>query len=162
MAIFGTLEVVKNQVNENKFKIACEYLEKVIQNNSIENKRLLSLDINSFEKVDLDKNNFALEQVYNSKNRDKCFFESHKQYIDVQFILEGEEIIEVINNDNLIVNFKYDENMDLIKYRDTIDASKIILKKGDIAIFFPEDAHMPCLKLYDSIKVVKTVVKVKV
>jgi len=162
MAIFGNINIIKNQLNKNKFKIAFEYLEKVIQNNSIENKRLLSLDINAFEKVDLDENNFALEQVYNSKDRDKCFFESHKQYIDVQFILEGEEIIEVINKNDLVVSFKYDENIDLIKYDDTIHASKIILKKGDIVIFFPEDAHMPCLKLNNSVKVIKTVVKVKV
>ena len=36
------------------------------------------------------------------------------------------------------------------------------LKKGDIAIFFPDDAHMPCIKINESIKVIKTVVKVSV
>jgi biofilm protein TabA len=162
MAIFGTLEVVKQQLNNNKFNTAFEYLEKVIQSNTIENKRLLSLDIDAFEKVDLDSSNFALEQVYSSKDRNKCFFESHKQYIDVQFILEGEEIIEVINTNELEVNFPFDKDMDLMKYNDTINASSIKLKKGDVIVFFPEDAHMPCLELKDKLKVVKTVVKVAV
>jgi len=162
MAILGTLEVVKNQINNIKFKKALEYLEQVLTNETEEHKRLLSLPIDAFEKVDLDENNFGLEQVYYSKEREKCFFESHRQYIDVQFILEGEEIIEVANKDDLIINFDYNEDMDLLKYKTTLNSSIIKLKKGDVAIFFPEDAHMPCVKLNDSVKVVKTVVKVKI
>ncbi len=162
MAIFGTLEVVKEQVDNIKFKKAFEYLEQVLKEETVENKRLLSLPINAFEKVVLDNNNFGLEQVYNSKNREDCFFESHRQYIDVQFILEGEEIIEVSNINNLEIDFKYNDEMDLLKYKPTSNSSIIKLKKGDVAIFYPQDAHMPCVKLNKSRKVVKTVVKVAV
>ena len=162
MAIFGTLETVKNQVDSAKFKKAFDYLEQVLEDGTTENKRLLSLPINAFEKEDLDENNFGLEQVYNSKERNDCFFESHRQYIDVQFILEGEEIIEVVNIDDLSVDFKYNDEMDLLKYKTTTESSIIKLKKGDVAIFFPQDAHMPCIKLNKSTKVIKTVVKVAV
>lgn len=162
MAIFGTLEVVKNQVNNIKFAKAFEYLAEALQNGSNVNKRLLSLAIDAFEKVDLDKNNFGLEQVYNTKDRKDCFFESHREYIDVQFILEGEEIIELTNSNDLIVNFEYNKEMDLIKYETTNQSSILRLKKGDVAIFYPQDAHMPCVKLINSVKVVKTVVKVKI
>ena len=162
MAIFGTLDVVKNQVDNEKFKKAFEYLEQVLKEETVENKRLLSLPINAFEKVNLDENNFALEQIYNSKERNQCFFESHKQYIDVQFIVEGEEIIEVSNINNLTVSFEYDNKMDLIKYNTIENISTILLQKGDVAIFYPQDAHMPCIKLNKSLKVVKTVVKVVV
>ena len=162
MAIFGTLKVVKEQVKEAKFKKAFEYLESVLKDGTIENKRLLSLPIDAFEKVDLDKNNFGLEQVYNSKEREQCFFESHRDYIDVQFILEGEEIIEVVDINDLVVNFPYDKEMDLVKYDDNKSSSVVKLKKGDIAIFYPRDGHMPCVRLNESVKVVKTAVKVKV
>lgn len=162
MAIFGTLEVVKGQVKDAKFKRALEYLEAVLKGGTIENRRLLTLPVNAFEKVDLDENNFGLEQVYHSKERENCFFESHRQYIDVQFILEGEEIIEVADIDNLVVNFTYNQDMDLVKYNDNKNASLIKLQKGDVAIFYPKDGHMPCVKLNESVKVVKTVVKVKV
>lgn len=162
MAIFGRLEVVENQLNNDKFKKAFNYLKKVTKEGSIENKRLSSLPINAFEKVDLDECNFGLEQVYISKNREKCFFESHKQYIDVQFVLEGEEIIEVANIDDLMISFDYHEEMDLIKYETINNTSTITLQKGDVAIFYPEDAHMPCIKLSKSLKVLKTVVKVAV
>ncbi|HIP30560.1 MAG TPA: DUF386 domain-containing protein [Sulfurospirillum arcachonense] len=162
MAIFGKLDVVKNQVNKQKFALAFEYLKKVMDTDSIEHKRLMSYPLDAFEKIDLDENNFALEQVYDSKERTNCFFESHRQYIDVQLILEGEEIIEVTHKDKLNISMPYSEEMDLLKYDDTQEASQIVLKKGDIAIFYPEDAHMPCLKLNKNSKVVKTVVKVAV
>ena len=162
MAIFGNINLVKEQIVNDRFKKAFEYLELALQNDSSINKRLLDMNIGSFKKVDLDDLNFALEQVYDSKDRRECFFESHKSYIDVQFILDGEEIIEVCNVDQLVVSQKYDEAMDLIKYNPTKQASTIRLKKGDIAIFHPQDAHMPCVKVDDSVKVVKTVVKVPV
>lgn len=162
MAIFGNIEVLRNQVTDEKFDKAFEYLTEVLKENTQENKRLISLPLNAFEKVDLDDNNFALEQIYNSKEREDCFFESHKKYIDVQFILDGEEIIEVDNISNLNETFSYNDEMDLIKYNDSKFSSSIKLKKGDIAIFYPEDAHMPCVKITESQKVVKTVVKVKV
>lgn len=162
MALFGNIEVLKKQIKDDKFKTAFEYLVKVLDESTEENKRLNSYDLNVFEKIDLDENNFALEQTYFSKDRDKCFFESHRKNIDVQFILEGEEIMEIDNIKNLNVTFQYDENMDLIKYGDSNFSSSIKLKKGDIAIFFPDDAHMPGIKINESKKIIKTVVKVTV
>ncbi len=162
MAIFGSLEVVKTQVDDKKFKVAFEYLEKVLKDGTLENRRLLSLNTGAFEKVLLDKNNFGLEQVYQSKSREACFFESHQQYIDVQFILEGEEIIEVCDNSLLELTMPYNQEMDLIKYKDTKQSSLIRLQKGDVAVFYPKDAHMPCVSTGKTVKVVKTVVKVKV
>jgi len=162
MAMFGNLEVLKKQITDDKLKIAFEYLTRVLNEKSEENKRLNSYDLDVFEKIDLDVNNFALEQTYLSKDREQCFFESHRKYIDVQFILEGEEIIEVDNINNLNINFEYDKNMDLIKYDDSSFASAIKLKKGDVAIFLPDDAHLPCIKVDAYTKVIKTVVKVAV
>lgn len=162
MAIFGNLEVVKLQVQDERFKIAFEYLTKVFNSSSEEYLRLTSYDSDVFNKIRLDENNFALEQTYLSKNREICFFESHQQYIDVQFILDGEEIIEVSTSNSLEVLMPYSSEMDLIKYKDTENASSIVLKKGDLAIFYPQDAHMPCLKLAEPTNIIKTVVKVKV
>ena len=162
MAIFGNIDVVKQQANGEKFKRAFEYLELALKTASNENKRLLDLEIGAFEKVDLNDSSFALEQVYYSKNRSECFFESHKDYIDIQFILDGEEIIEVCDVNQLVVSQEHDKTMDLIKYHPTGQASTIRLKKGDVAIFYPKDGHMPCVQVDKSVKVVKTVVKVAI
>jgi len=162
MAIFGKLEILKEQLSSDKFIKAFGYLENVLKQGTTANERLLSLPLNAFEKVDIDENNFGLEQVYNSKERENCFFESHKQYIDVQFILEGEEIIEVANSSDLSIDMPYSDEMDLMKYTMTNNSSILKLQKGDVAIFYPEDAHMPCVQVESSLKVVKTVVKVRV
>ncbi|MDD5401189.1 MAG: YhcH/YjgK/YiaL family protein [Sulfurimonas sp.] len=162
MALFGALEIVKSQANQEKFAVAFEYLERLVDKNSIEHKRLMSCSLDSCKKVELDDGNFALEQIYNAKERKECFFESHRKYIDIQFILSGEEIIEVSNATLLVVSLAYNEQADLIKYEDIKQASSIVLKAGDAAIFYPQDAHMPCIKATDELKVVKAVVKVKI
>ena len=162
MAIFGKFGVVKNQVKSERFSTAFEYLAKVLDSTSVESQRLQSLPMDSFVKIELDKDNFALEQVYYTKERKDCFFESHRDYIDVQFILEGEEIIELESLNCLNVSSPYTSDIDLIKYEDIECASILVLKKGDVAIFYPEDGHMPGLKISDSKKLIKTVVKVKV
>jgi YhcH/YjgK/YiaL family protein len=162
MALFGTLDILKEQADHQKFSIAFDYLAKVLQKDSKENKRLLDLPLNAFKKVRLDSDNFALEQVYTSKERAFCFFESHKQYIDVQLIVEGEEFIEVATSSSLHIVVPYDEKIDLIKYDSSSNTSIIQLQQGDIAIFYPEDAHMPCIKTGKPTKVVKTVVKVSI
>ncbi|NCC88058.1 MAG: hypothetical protein EOM05_09375 [Clostridia bacterium] len=73
MAIFGTLEVVKSQADNQKFRVAFDYLDKIMRMDSTEHKRLMSYPLNTFEKIQLDENNFALEQVYMTKER-HCFF----------------------------------------------------------------------------------------
>ncbi|WP_310442143.1 YhcH/YjgK/YiaL family protein [Sulfurimonas sp.] len=162
MALFGALEVVKAQADREKFATAFLYLEKLIDKNSVEYKRLMECPSGGCKKVELDEENFALEQVYDAKDRKECFFESHRKYIDVQFILAGEEIIEVSNRNLLAVALAYNEELDFIKYEDKKGISSIVLKAGDVAIFYPQDAHMPCIKAGSGTKVLKAVVKVRV
>lgn len=162
MAIFGTLEVIKNQADNKKFDVAFNYIEEVMTKDTQEYNRLINYPLNTFEKIELDENNFALEQVYLTKDNNACFFESHQMYIDIQLIADGEEIIEVTDCNALTISSSYNETMDLIKYKDSELASSIVLKKGDIAIFYPSDAHKPCIKTLDANKVIKTVIKVKV
>lgn len=162
MALFGALEVVKNQADREKFATAFLYLERLVDKNSVEHKRVMETALDVCKKIELDEQSFVLEQAYNSKDREECFFESHRKYIDVQFILGGEEIIEVSNTNLLAVALAYNEELDFIKYEDKKGISSIILKAGNVAIFYPQDAHMPCIKVKESVKVIKAVVKVGV
>ncbi|OHE21387.1 MAG: hypothetical protein A2540_01230 [Sulfurimonas sp. RIFOXYD2_FULL_37_8] len=162
MALFGKLEVIKDQAEKKKFKIAFKYLQKFADKSSKEYREVMSYSFGICKKIELDNNNFVLEQVYSSKEREECFFESHKKYIDMQFIVSGEEIIEVANSKYLICIQAYDEEKDIAIYKNTKETSLIFLKAGDIAIFYPQDAHMPCIKANKCDKVVKVVVKVKI
>lgn len=162
MALFGALEVVKSQADREKFAAAFLYLEKLIDKDSIEHKIVMDTALDVCKRTELDENCFVLEQAYSSKDRKECFFESHRKYIDVQFILSGEEIIEVSDTNLLCVDLAYNDEMDYVKYRDKNGSSSIVLKAGDVAIFYPQDAHMPCIKVGESAKVIKAVVKVRI
>lgn len=162
MALFGKLEDIISQAENKKIGIVFKYLEKLTDSSSLEYREIMSYSLGACKKVELDGDNFILEQVYSSKDRNECLFESHKKYIDIQFIVYGEEIIEVANSKNLISTQAYDEKKDIVIYKDTKQASLIFLKAGDIAIFYPQDAHMPCIKINKCDKVVKIVVKIKI
>ena len=69
-------------------------------------------------------------------------FESHKQYIDIQYILEGTEQIEYADLQNLTVTQPYKEEGDCAL--ETGKGVLLTLNAGDFAIFCPEDAHKPC------------------
>jgi len=162
MALFGKIEALNHQIDGEKFTKAFDYLEQVMHSGSVENERLLSMSIDDVNKKYLDQYTFVLEQAYMSRNRSECFYESHRNYIDIQLLLEGEELVEVASTDEMDIKLPYDKETDVVKYNDSCNYSVIRLKHGFVAIFYPQDAHMPCLKIENRKKIVKTVVKVPI
>lgn len=162
MAIFGTIETVKEQINDSKFDKAFLYIQKLQDKNSAEYKSLSNIKLNECNKIELNENCFVLEQSYISKNKEDCFFESHKKYIDIQYIFEGEEIMEVEKLSNLQVTTAYKEDLDYAKYSQSKDSSVLKIRENELAIFYPNDAHMPCIKIDENKKVIKAVFKISV
>ncbi|MBU0924201.1 YhcH/YjgK/YiaL family protein [bacterium] len=162
MAIFGTIKTVKEQINDSKFDKAFLYIQKLQDKNSAEYKSLSNIKLNQCNKIELDVNCFVLEQTYISKNKEDCFFESHKKYIDIQYIFEGEEIMEVEKLSNLQVTTAYKEDLDYAKYSQSKDSSVLKIRENELAIFYPNDAHMPCIKIDENKKVIKAVFKISV
>jgi YhcH/YjgK/YiaL family protein len=108
---------------------------------------------------------FALVSEYKAKEIKDCQYEFHKKYIDIQVLIDGHEIIYVTPATNVNVLVEYDKNKD-IAYGDVAEGAKIdtvIMGTGHAVILYPEDAHLPCVRIngYDSI-VKKIVVKVAV
>ena len=160
MAIFSHWQTVKEQLNNPIFDAAFTYIEKLQDITSKEYKSLLNIGLDDCNKIVLDEHCFVLEQAYISKNKEDCFFESHKKYIDIQYVFEGEEIMEVENLSNLQVTTPYKEDLDYAKYSQSKDSSILKIRKNELAIFFPQDAHMPCIKLDEKKKVIKAVFKI--
>jgi biofilm protein TabA len=165
MALFGPLNVLRNQISGTKgFAVALAYALEAVRRGSVEHDRILSLAVGSSEKIVLDGGVFAIEQVYPTKPRSEGFFESHRKYVDVQVIVEGVEAMEVEDTSRLSIDQPYLEERDLIKYADAVSASRLLMRAGDAAIFFPVDGHMPGLRMAaeSAVLVRKTVVKVPV
>lgn len=109
------------------------------------------------------ENVFANVQSYETMPIEKCPYESHRAYFDVQYVVEGEECFGYEPVKNLLPSMEYDAERDLIFYEEPQDAGSVLLKAGDFAIVPPEDGHAPRrMTKKGSCLVKKIVVKVKV
>ena len=97
-------------------------------------------------------------QEYETKVSDNI--ESHKKYIDIQFMIKGQENMGVCGLENLVPTCEYDEAKDIIFY--TGKSNLELVKENEFIIFYPEDAHLPC-QMVDTVETVKkVVVKIKI
>jgi len=104
---------------------------------------------------------FALHQVYETRGLDQAEFEAHRRYIDIQFVFEGREAVQLAFLDEAVPLTGYDTQRDFRLYR-VDDFSTICLKKGMACILYPTDLHAPCLDFQGRGLIKKTVVKVRV
>lgn len=107
---------------------------------------------------------FANMMSYETKKRKDLLFEAHKQYIDIQIMVRGSEIITTEHIDDM---HKYacvhpfgDGDAEL--YECNNDGVDYVLGEGDFIILYPEDAHMPCVCIEEPKNVRKAVIKVPV
>ena len=102
------------------------------------------------------KDVYAIVQEYQTKEVGQL--EAHKEYIDIQYIIEGSEKIGYSKLKTQTPATDYEP--DIIFYKDKQDEF-IEMNNGDFAIFYPDDLHMPCITINQPQKVRKVVVKVK-
>ena len=162
MAIIGNLYKLEEFLNKKNLDIVFNYFKEAVNKNSDIHKRIFNLPVGSFEKVNITEDIFALEQVFYTKDRESCFIESHKKFIDFQLILSGNEQMEYIDIDKLEIKNPYDEKKDLITYKLVDNTSKFLLQENDLAIFFPDDAHIGLPQFKASELVYKTVIKLPI
>lgn len=70
-------------------------------------------------------------------------YESHRQYIDIQWVYEGREVLYITNIINLKESDEYNNILDVVHYYPSSNMSSIVLSEGGCAILFPQDAHKP-------------------
>ena len=107
-------------------------------------------------------NVFLLIQEYTSKNENDARWESHKKYIDIQYVLQGEEIMGYKNISELTLAEDLYEQKDAAYYQNIEIWTKLIVKAGEFAIFFPGDGHKPCCAIGRPQPIMKAVIKVRV
>jgi biofilm protein TabA len=164
MAVFGAYTDLARQLDTVPlFTAAIDYLRRCFAKGSAENSRLAALAEGETYRAELAGGAHAIEQVYLTRPRAACCYESHRLYIDVQAVIEGEEFIEVASLDRLHVTQPYVAERDVVKYADFEFGSRLRLGPGDIAVLFPPDGHLPCLATGPTpLLVRKTVVKIPV
>jgi YhcH/YjgK/YiaL family protein len=98
---------------------------------------------------------------YYGKQKADAFYESHKKYIDIQYVIEGEELIGLTTLDKATVKDPYSEEKDIAFYNSD-DGNFMKATPEKFFLFFPEDVHRPSITTGDSIQVKKIVVKIMI
>lgn len=98
---------------------------------------------------------------FTGKEEADCKMEAHKDYIDIQLIVngEGEKMGWKPQEDCREILTEYNEQKDVEFYKDKAE-SMFFVPEGSFAIFFPEDAHQPGIAPGQTYR--KVIAKVKV
>ncbi len=109
------------------------------------------------------KDLYASIQEYTSKVAPEGKFEGHRNYIDIQYIISGIEVMENVDIKKAELKSEYNDVKDVEFYHDNIKAGKLVAESGEYAIFFPNDIHKPGMTYGETPSTVKKiVVKVKI
>ena len=105
----------------------------------------------------------AIVSEYTTKELNENGYEAHRENIDIQYLINGEERIKCLPLEYLKEAKAYDEDIDAAFYEEVcIKPQELTIGNGYFAILFPQDGHMPQLCVNKPSSVKKIVVKVKI
>lgn len=96
----------------------------------------------------------------NELREDNNQFECHRRYMDLHYIIDGDEEIKYCPIGYLKQKSEYNAVKDFCLYEGD-DYSKVILHVGEWVVFFPEDGHAPGIK-HTTGKCLKVIAKIPV
>ena len=95
--------------------------------------------------VPLSDGNRILVQEGVTKAKEEKLCEAHRKYLDVQYIVEGEETVGWAPLETLTLEGEFNTEKDIGRYAGPVDCMRI--GAGYCYVVFPEDAHMPGIHL---------------
>lgn len=102
---------------------------------------------------------YALVQRYDTLSEEEAGWEGHRKYIDIQYVLSGEEAQCYAPISQVEEGATYCEESDLLHCK-VKNYTKLLLSQDQFAIYYPEDLHKPKCAVNRSCRVNKIVVKV--
>ena len=103
---------------------------------------------------------YANLQSYITK--DNAPYEAHRDYIDIQYMVQGEELSGVTNYSNCQTTEKYNKEKDIEFLACNKKEEFFKISEGEFFVFFPHDAHKPAIKINANKNVNKVIVTVGV
>lgn len=107
---------------------------------------------NPVGRYDFEDGMFYMVQEYDTKNPEGLPYEAHKAFIDIQYVVSGEERIGVAPIDELSeLTQEYNPQKDVLF--GTVSTGKLLpMKAGSAFVLLPEDAHLPQMDPADGVK----------
>ena len=103
---------------------------------------------------------YALVQKLPSRAAETAQFESHRKYIDVHYVVSGQETSGSAPAGDLKLAVPYDESKDVMLYNVPQQYTKIEVRPGQFVIYRPGQAHLPNCHLQGPHDLHKVVIKV--
>lgn len=91
---------------------------------------------------------YVIVQERDTKPAEEGLWEAHRQYIDIQVVTEGRELMGYCPISRLETNVPYSDAKDVEFYAGAAE-SLCLVEEGMFAVFFPQDAHMPNISVGD-------------
>lgn len=105
---------------------------------------------------------YYLVQEYEAKDPAVARHEAHRNYVDIQYVVEGKEAIDIAPMMFMEVEEAYDESRDVVFFKEPKQATRFVLTDGGYAILYPEDSHKPGICVGEPARVKKIVGKVRI
>ena len=158
--IYGLLSELSSKIdNYPNLKNAVSFLSQLLRKSNLSNGKYV-WDSERPEEL------FANVQTYQSRPFDVGIFESHKKYIDLQYVVSGEEYLYIPSApaDSLKEEQAYSEENDcaLQQLLPEPECTRILLTPDNFAVLFPDEAHAPGIATANGkTEIQKIVIKIK-
>lgn len=99
---------------------------------------------------------FGIGIEYETKESHEALWESHRKYLDIHVVLEGEEYINISDIKQMRSSKKYEDDYELFIGN---TQHSILMKPGYFLVLFPHEVHQTGIKIKTSKNVKKIVYK---
>ena len=150
--IYDSLENLKRYTN-----VKCiDKINKFIIENDISNLPHGDIEINGEEL-------FVKVLRYKPSEADDNFFETHNDYMDVQIVFEGVELMQFVQPKFTKETNEFQLNGDFTFFKASNQVSDLVVGEKEFTIFFPGEPHKPgCIYSNNKSEILKIVFKVKI
>ena len=110
----------------------------------------------------VDDDFYYIVKSYETKDVEDCKFESHRQYVDIQYMVEGKEAMSVIDINRVNPTTEYNTEKDIMFFDNPKECATLTLSSGNFITFYPNDAHRPSMKAQEKEVILKAIGKVRI
>lgn len=104
-------------------------------------KSIVVTEADAGKKCTVNENFYYCVQSYMTKIENECRLESHRKYVDIQVMVNGEEVIDFADISRLQMKEEYNPENDVMYWEMPRRIAQTTLKAGDCIILYPENAH---------------------
>ncbi|MBR6298743.1 MAG: YhcH/YjgK/YiaL family protein [Candidatus Gastranaerophilales bacterium] len=105
---------------------------------------------------------YANVQGLTTKQKSEKKWEVHKDYIDIQYVIKGQEAMGYGILEDFEEVIPYNKEKDVAFLDTEKEYNYINVAEGEFVIFYPNDVHAPMLSVTDAQDIKKVIVKIKV